>query len=168
MSYDYINGVSYPRITVFSLTDNTVVEQIDLPLCNTAGLVEDYQEDFKRNQTEAGRIINFDNKACRIKFTLDYSEYLRKAETLVIEKVFFYNSQPDKFKIILTPRVDVLKRFFEVCLDDGAYSMGVNKGGTNARGNRLAIIKFITKYTVGKNFVDPADVLIPLPFKVRI
>jgi len=166
VGYRYVNGYRYPRITVFNIVTNTQTEVINLDLCMSAGLVEEYEENFKRNETVAGRLIDFDNKASRIIFTLDYSEYVRKENTFYIEKVFFYNSLPDTYKLILTPRIDVLKRYFEVRLMDGAYSMGIMKGGLEAPGNRLPIIKFITKYTVGKNFVDPLDVAVPLPFKV--
>lgn len=167
MAYDYVNGVSYPRVTVFNIVTMAQTEIINLDLCNSNGLTEDYIENFKRNETEAGRLIDFDNKACRIIFTLDYSEYIKKNNSFNIEKIFFYNSLPDTYKLIFTPRVDVLKRYFEVRLFDGAYSFGAVKGGLNSPGNRLPIIKFITKYTVGKNFIDPADVVVPLPFYVN-
>lgn len=164
----YVNGVAYPRVTIFNIVTNEFVEQIDLDLCGANGLIEDYQENFKRNETDSGRYIDFDFRASRITFTLDYSEFVKKNNSFKIEKIFFYNSQPELYKLILTPRADVLKRFFEVRLSDGSYSMGALTGNINSQGNKLPIIKFVTKITVGKNFVDPDNVAVPLPFFVNI
>jgi len=161
----YVNGASNARVTVFDLSTKEQTEVIDLDLCGfTAGQVEDYEEEFKRNKTEQGKLIDFDFKASRILFTLDYSEDIEKANSFDIEKIAFYNSLPDRYQLILTPRVDILRRTFEVRLYDGKYSQGIDVGGVDAKGNTLTVIKFITVYPVGKNFIDPLDVIAPMPF----
>lgn len=169
MSLEYVNGSSSSRVTIFSLTDNTQVEVINLDLTNlSSGQVEDYEESFKRLITAQGKIIDFDFKGSRIIFDLDYSEDIEKHNSFNIEKISAYNSQPERYKLIFTPRIDILKRTFEIRMLDGKFSQGIDVGGVDAKNNTLTRIKFITKYTVSKNFIDPLDVIIPMPFKVKI
>jgi len=168
MAFNYVNGVGYPRVSVFRISDNSLVEMIDLDLCGLeGGFREGYAEAFKRNITQQGRIIDFDFTGSRIIFVLDYSEDIEKANSFSIERIANYNSQPENYRLILTPRVDILKRRFEVRMLDGAYDMGVQTGGTYAKGNTLTVIKFITTNTGSKNFVDPLGVYVPFsPFYV--
>ncbi len=164
---NYINGVSYPAILVLSADGTNIIEEIELDLCGEGGLVEEYEEDFKRNKLESGRIIDFDFKGSNIIFTLDYSEYVKKSLMFKIEKIYAYHSQPLLYKLILIPRADVQARSFEVRLEDGRFSMGVLKGGVNAKGNRLPVIKFVTLNPQSKNFMDSDNLQIRSQYKVK-
>jgi len=162
MAYNFVNGYSYPTILIKNATTNAVVERIDLDLCMSNGMEESYVEDFKRNQLEKlGRFVDFDFKACRITWTLDYSEYVKKNNLLKIEKILAYHSQPDSYKIYLRPRTDIQRREFEVRFLDGNYSIGILKGGAYAKGNKSTVIKFVSTELISKNFIDPDDVSIP-------
>lgn len=168
MSLRYINGSGNARITVYNIATTALVETIDFDLCNLSeGQVENYQEDFKRNETHSGRLIDFNFKGSRIIWDLDYTEDIELENAIKIEKVYRYNSEPETFKLMFTPRIDVLRRSFEVRLTTGAYSQGIQTGGLSARGNRLTSLSFITTYPVSKNFTNPNDVAVPLPFYVN-
>lgn len=160
---NYLNGYQYPQVIIQHLDSSQIEETIDFDLCNEGGLTESYEEDFKRNKLEKeSRFIDFDFKAARIKFTLDYSQYAKKANLMKIEKIFFYHSKPDSYKLLLRPRADVKKRVFEVRLETASYELGIMKGGLNTRGHRLPVITFITTKPVGKNFLDPDTLSKPL------
>lgn len=170
---DYINGVSYPIFHIYTIGATSreggeYVETIELPLCMEGGLVEEYAEDFKRIELENGYKVDYDNRAANIIFSLDYSTYVKKDDLFKIDRLCYYNSRPEDFKIILVPRADALGRYFEVRFLDAAFSLGVHKGGSNAIGNRLPVIKFVTVYPVGKFFVDPDTLSAPLPHNLKI
>ena len=84
---NYINGVSYPRILVKNSL-NEIIDTIDLDLCRTNGLTEEYTEDFKRIELESGRFIDYDTRGSRITFTLIILNIL-KSKFVLIEKIFF-------------------------------------------------------------------------------
>ena len=160
---NYINGVSYPRILVKNSL-NEIIDTIDLDLCGANGLTEEYTEDFKRIELESGRFIDYDTRGSRITFTLDYSEYIKKANLFLIERIFFYNSIPE-YTLLLYPRLDVLARNFEVRLLDGTFSLGILTGGVNAKGHKYPVLKFITATTGSKLFIDPDLLYLPLAIK---
>lgn len=162
---DYINGYSYPKIVIKDVDTNETINTIELSLCGAGGLVENYVEDFKRIELESGRYIDYDYRGSRISFQLDYSEYIRKTDLALIELIFAYNSQPETYKLILYPRADIGARYFEVRLTDGSFSLGILKGGINTVGHRLPVINFITTVSLGKNFLDPDLLYIPLTLK---
>lgn len=160
---NYINGYQYPRILVKDET-NTIIRTIDLDLCGINGLTEEYAEDFKRIELENGRYIDYDNRASRITFTLDYSEYVKKNNLFLIESIFYYNSIPS-YTLLLYPRVDVLARNFEVRLLDGTFSLGILTGGAKAIGHKNPVIKFVTATTGSKKFIDTDLLYLPLQLK---
>jgi len=162
---NYVNGVGYPIIKVKSIATGLFVETIQLDLCMEGGLVEDYAEDRQSVQLQSGEIIHYDFKGSRISFTLDYSSYVQKANLFLIERIFFYASLPDSYQLFLTPRNDVSPRVFEVLMLDGVFSLGVQTGGVNTVGHKFPVIKFITKYLVGKNFLDPDEIYLALPIR---
>lgn len=165
---NYINGYSYPRMIIKDYTTLEVIESIDLDMCNlSGGMQESYQEYFKRNELESGRLVDFDFKGARIVFNLDYSQYARKSNLSKIEKLLFYNSVPDSYRLFITPRVDAQARDFEVRFLDGNYDLGILTGGANAVGHKLPVIKFITVIPQGKNFIDPDNLSIFSQYKVK-
>ncbi len=155
--YPYINGVSYPLVDIIS--SSGLVERIEFPLCMENGLTEDYTEDFKRIELQSGKYIDHDFKGSRIRFELDYSSFADAETILNVEKIFYYNSQPDLYQIFIIPRNDMKIRRFEVRLEDGKFNLGVLRGGVNAPGNRNMVIKFITKIPQSK---DMHQVVIPV------
>ncbi len=167
---NYINGVSYPVFTIYTIGDaydygGVYVDRIEFPLCMEGGLTEEYSEDFKRVELENGRKVDYDHRGANIIFTLDYSSFIVKDDVFKIERIFAYNANPGAgFKIYLHPRADALPRFFEVRLLDGAFSLGVNTGGTRTPGNKSPVLKFITAYPGSKNMIDPDNLATPLPF----
>lgn len=163
---NYINGAGYPRVLIKTISDGLFVYTIDLDLCMSGGLTESYAEDFQRVILENNKIVDYDNRASRITFRLDYSEYVKKANLFLIEQIFFYNSLPETYSIHLMPNYDVPSRVFEVRLADGSYQLGRLSGGTLAKGNKLPIIEFITTNTVSKNFTDIDLLLFPNPYYV--
>lgn len=159
MSSLYLNGVSYPVFKIKTLA-NELVEVINLDLCGENGLTEEYEEDYKRVTLESNsRIIDYDFRGARIKFILDYSDYVRVDNLMNIEKLFFYNSLPETYKIILSPRADIGARQFEVRLADGKYSLGIQPDAYN---HKDPVIEFITVIPSSKYFTDPNDIYIPL------
>mgnify|MGYP001271779100 CR=1 FL=1 len=169
MSSNYVNGVSYPIFNIYTIGSiyrdgGTYVETIELSLCQQGGLTEAYREVFKRVELENNYKRDYDFSGAEIVFTLDYSPYVSKDDLLKIERLFYYNSLPDNYKVILTPRADALPRFFEVRLLDGVYSTGILPGGNNAPGNRLTVVQFVTVRPAGKNVIDVDQLATPLPF----
>jgi len=164
---NYLNGISYPRIEIRAISNNELIDTFDLDLCSyEGGLQEDYAEEFKRIILEKdNKYIDYNNKASRITFTLDYSPYVKASNLMNIEKIFYYNSLNDTYKIILYPRIDILARSFEVRLLDGAYSLRVHSGGTRTIGHKMPVISLVTVTPVGKNFIDASLNYIPLQIK---
>lgn len=165
---NYINGYSYPEVIIKGVATGNVVENISLDMCNlSGGMTESYQEYFKRNELENGRLVDFDFKGCRITFTLDYSQYARKANLFLIDKIIAYATQPETYNIYLRPRADSNKREFHVKILDGNFELGILTGGINTPGHKLPVIKFITVIPTSKIFDDPDDNLTMLPHYLR-
>jgi len=150
---DYINGASYPKIRITDLNDAPVtgIDEISLDLCGEGGLIESYEENFKRITLRKNKkLIDYDFQGSRIRFTLDYSNYIKSDMLFVIEQIFAYNALPESYKLWLYPRADKLGRFFEVRLEDGNFDLSLLP---QREGHALPIIKFITVTTQSKNFV---------------
>lgn len=150
---DYINGESFPKIRITDLTDAPVsgIDVINLDLCGEGGLIESYAEDFKRITLRKNKkLIDYDFQGSRIRFTLDYSNYIKADMLFVIEEIFMYNSLPNSYKLWLYPRADKPGRFFEVRLEDGAFDLALLP---QREGHTLPILKFISVITQSKNFV---------------
>jgi len=160
---NYLNGVAYPKILIKNEL-NEIITTFDLDLCGANGLTEEYAEEFKRVELESGRYIDYANRASRIIFTLDYSEYVKKDNLFMIERIFYYNSLP-QYSVVLYPRADLLARNFNVRLYDGTFSLGILTGGVNAKGHKYPVLKFITTQPVGKLFLDPDFFYLPLTIK---
>jgi hypothetical protein len=150
---DYINGQSFPKIRITDNNDAPVlgIDVIELDLCGENGLVESYTEDFKRVTLRKNKkLIDYDFQGSRIRFTLDYSDYIQTDMLFIIESIFTYNSRPDLYKLWLYPRADKPGRFFEVRLETGSYELGLLP---QREGHILPILNFISVITQSKNFV---------------
>ena len=163
MSYNYVTGSAYPIFYVRLVSSGALVETINLDLCMLEqGMLESYKEDFKRVILEQNsRIIDYDFRASRITFLCDYS-LSKKTNTLNIDKLSFYNSQPLTYLVRMKPRADA-PREFTVRMNTGEWSLGVYPGGTLAIGNRLSVIEFISEKPEGKQLLDLDNLAVPLP-----
>ena len=150
---DYLNGARYPIIRITDMNDASVsgIDIINLELCGEGGLIESYEESFKRTVLRKNKkIVDYDYQGSRIKFTLDYSNYIQADMLFLIEQIFFYNSLPKVYKLWLYPRADKPGRFFEVRLEDGSFDLSLLP---QREGHALPILKFISVITQSKNFV---------------
>jgi len=156
MSYQFLNGYGSPRIVIQNRNTNINDYTIDLDLCMIEGLVEDYQEDFKRVELEYNsEIIDYDFRGCKITFNLDYTSYCSATNLLNIDTIHHYNSLPDDYKLFLQPRtVAAGGRAFEVRLSGDSWSQGMHKGGNASIGHKNTKISFVTSHPVSKGFVD--------------
>ena len=93
------------------------------------GLIEDYTEDFKRIELHSGEYVDYNFKGSRIRFEMDYSSFCDAETVLKIEKIFYYNTLPNQYKIYMIPRNDMRIRRFEVRLEDGKFNLGVLRAG---------------------------------------
>ena len=165
---NYINGFNDPEVIIKGIDTGNVIETISLDMCNLqGGMTESYEENFRRKELESGQLIDFDFKGCRIIFTLDYSQYARKANLFLIEKIIAYSTQPDTYSLWIRPRADNNKREFKVKILDGIYELGILPGGINTVGHKLPVIKFITENLTSKIFDDPDDNLTMLPHYLK-
>lgn len=169
MSYQFLNGYGSPRILVQNIVTLVNDFTIDLDLCMLeGGLLESYNEDFKRVKLETGRIIDYDFKGSNIKFDLDYN-FCTAANLLKIDRICYYNSLPGTYKLYLQPRFyRSQNRIFEVRFSGDEWSQGMNTGGVNSVGHRDVKISFITTYPVGKSFNYTDDSIQAAAFKVAI
>lgn len=165
MATNYITGYSYPVIVVKDYNTNAEVATINLDLCMADGLRETYEENFRRIELITGEYVTYDNRGCRIVFTLDYSSYIKKANMFLIEQIFHYASLPESYKLYLYPRADNTLRYFEVLLLDGNYELGIHKGGMNTIGGKYPVIKFVTKNLTSKMFSDIDENYFPINIK---
>jgi hypothetical protein len=163
MSFEYLNGSSYPVIIVRTLA-GALVEQINLELCNLGnGMKENWNESFKQVTLDKDdEIITYGFKGSRGTYVLDYSELNNAGNLLNIDKVFYYNSLPSLYKVYLRPRADVLAvRDEQVIISDDTFTIGLLP---DRRGHTDTIIKFITKKTTSKKLQDLDLLSFPAPY----
>lgn len=148
---NFINGWRHPIFRIYN--NNILLDTIELPIVGASGLVETIQErrivHELTNFTLLNKIFGY-----TIRWSLPYSEYANKATMLKIQQILRYHKAG--YKIILTPRADLTRRFFEVLYTGEEIEMGIKKGGSNAVGNQLVNIEFTTKYLIDDiNWIDP-------------
>ncbi len=162
MSFEILNGSSYPVIIVKDYT-NLIIETINLDLCNLeGGQKESWRESFRQVTLDKdNEIITYGFKGSRGRFILDYSQLMEAGNLYNIDRIFYYNSLPETYKLFLRPRADVVIRQFQVIIADEDFNIG--KIPDN-RGHTDTIVNFITKKTVGKNFQNLDYLSFPSPY----
>ena len=163
MSYEYLNGASYPVIIIRTIA-GALVETINLERCNLAsGFKENWKESFKQVILDKDdEIITYGFKGTRGTYVLDYSELMEADNLMNIDKVFHYNSLPSTYKVYLRPRADVLAvRDEQVIISDDTLTIGLLP---DRRGHSDCIIKFITKKTTSKKLQDLDLLNFPNPY----
>ena len=154
MSYSFLNGYGAPEITIIDVASNMTVDIISLDLCMIDGLMEEYEEDFKRVTLEYNsKIIDYNYRGSKITFHLDYVSYCSATNLMNIDLIHAYISRSDEFRIFLRPRtVADGNRSFEVRLSGDTWQQGMHKGGIGSVGHKGVKISFITAFPVSKNF----------------
>lgn len=158
----YINGVSYPILEITDQYGQRLKENayFALPLTNSGGLIETYEEqnifytylNYKREKKILGYFVNF---------TLNYNEFANKDTMLKIFQLlnweFAISTNPAyaNYRIYLTPRADVPSRRFEVIGRNETMSMGVLRGGTLTAGHKGIVLNYTTKYLSNWDVRDP-------------
>lgn len=148
---NFINGWRHPVFKIFN--NNILLDTIELPIVGISGLVETIQErrivHELTNFTLLNKIFGY-----TLRWNLPYTEYANKTTILKIQQILRYHKAG--YKIILYPRADLTRRFFEVLYTGDEMEMGIKKGGSNAIGNNLVNIEFTTKYLIDDiNWIDP-------------
>lgn len=156
MPYQFLNGYGAPRVVIQEIATNSNVNTIDLDLCMIDGLMEEYEEDFKRVTLEYNsKIIDYNYRGSKITFHLDYDSYCSATNLMNIDLIHAYISRSDEFRVFLQPRtVASGGRVFEVRLSGDSWSQGMHKGGSGSIGHKGVKISFITAFPVSKNFSD--------------
>jgi len=154
MSYSFLNGYGAPEITIVDVATNLTVNIIQLDLCMVDGLMEEYEEDFKRVVLEYNsKIIDYNYRGSKITFHLDYDSYCSADNLMNIDLIHSYISRSDEFRVFLRPRtVADGNRSFEVRLSGDSWQQGMHKGGSGSVGHKGVKISFITAFPVSKSF----------------
>lgn len=163
MSYEYLNGASYPAIIVKTLT-GVFVEKIDLELCNLSnGFKENWKESFKQVMLDKDdEIITYGFKGSRGTYELDYTELMNADNLMNIDRIFHYNSLPETYKIYLRPRSELLAvRDEQVIISDDTLTIGLLP---DRRGHTDCKITFITKKTTSKKLQNLDLLNFPNPY----
>ena len=88
MSYSFLNGYGAPEITIVDVATNLTVNIIQLDLCMVDGLMEEYEEDFKRIVLEYNsKIIDYNYRGSKITFHLDYDSYCSATNLMNIDLI---------------------------------------------------------------------------------
>ena len=154
MSLQYSGGVEYPRFIIKN--GSATVEEIDLSLTNSGGLVEDTADYTIKRRNIYGTSRNLYQNDL-ISFTLHYDELLDVDDAMNIEKI--RNYEKDGYDIYLMPRTDTPERIKQVVYSGEPFSIGVLTGGQQAPGNRLPILRWDTKGLTRTNWINPNNIV---------
>ena len=156
---NFINGYDNPRFLIRQSSQGSLIETIDLDKLIYDGLLETYEDEDIVHQTAKG-IIHKIPRDKRIRFTINYSDYIIKENLLKIQRILKYEKAGKS--VFLIPRKDVLSRIFEVVYAGDSFEMGLWMGGLKSPGNRLPILSWVTKARVDINWLDPDDINVPI------
>lgn len=158
----YINGISNP---VFEITDvyGNRVWSTELPLTNSKGLIESYDEKYIEheflNYRREKKILGYN-----VNFTLNFDEYTSAETTLKIFKLLDWEFQISyeptykDYKIWLMPRRDVPSRKFHVIGMNKSMEFGVLRGGTKTIGHKGLVLNYTTKWLSNWMYTNPITV----------
>ncbi len=147
------------RNPVFKIYDsvNNVIEEIELPIVNKSGLLENISEMKVKHELNDFTLLQ-KTFGYRLKWTLPYDEYLNITTMLNIQEILRY--QKIGYKIILTPRKDVKLRRFEVHYTGDSLEYGIHGKGSLSIGMKNVKIEFTTKYLIEDlGLVDPNTIM---------
>jgi hypothetical protein len=134
-----INGYQNPRFTIRNNGQN--VATIDLPLTNSAGLIESYSVVKQQVST-----IEFKRKCViygfHITWQMNYDEYITGESMMLIKQILEYAKAG--YTLILYPRKDHPWRNFEVYVSMDNFELGLRRGGIAAKAHRNVALEFST------------------------
>jgi hypothetical protein len=156
---NYINGYGNPRFTIRQSTNGSIIEVIDLDKLIYEGLIETYENEDIIHTTAKG-IIHKIPRNVRIRFSINYSDYVLKDNLLKLQKILEFEKSGKA--IFLTPRKDVLSRFYQVVYAGDSFDLALWAGGSRAPANKLPVLSWVTKGRVTPNWIDPDNILVPL------
>ena len=160
MAYEFLNGYGSPQIVIQRISDLYNIETISLDYCMIeAGLSEEYQEIFQRLELWNHKLIDYDFKGSRITFNLDYGSYCSATNLLNIEKIHYYNSNPDTYKLYFSPRtIPDAGRVFEVRLIGEGWRQALIENSASGIGHKDVNIGFVTVYPQPKQMYDTNNI----------
>jgi len=142
-----INGYKNPVFRLINKTGGYI--NVELPLTNSGGLVEDYEivkikHDLLQTDSEGNYNIKTVQKILgyRIFWTLHYNEFITGESLLLIQQIIEHEKSGGK--IMLIPRLDYEARGFEVYTSMDNFSLGLRRGGAKAKFHRLPVLRFAT------------------------
>jgi len=156
---NFINGYDNPRFTIRHSANGSIIEVIDLDKLIYDGLIETYESEDIVHTTARGMIHKIPRQS-RIRFSINYSDYVLKDNLMKIQRILQYEKSGKA--VFITPRRDVLSRFFRVVYAGDSFDLGMWMGGAKAPANRLPVLSWVTRNRVDPNWVDPDNLLIPL------
>lgn len=146
---NFINGWKAPK---FRIKDgNVLIDTIVLPI--SEGMIETIEE-LKIEHTLLNYDIEKEVHGFRLSWKIPYTVWANKNVMLEVQQLMRYSKAG--YRIILTPRLDLPTRSFEVLLNNDMIEYGIKKGGENAIGNSGIELTFTTKSIIDDTeFVDP-------------
>jgi hypothetical protein len=148
MSSNYINGYQYPKFLIYNASTNAYIETILLEYTDSAGMTES-DIFFKQQYTNIFYEKDDSFEAIHKEFTLSYSGYSSKDNSLDLQKIINYSitkiSGVKPFKVLLYPRADG-ENYYEVLFTGNRIDKNIKKGRQNAAGNKSIVAVFETKY----------------------
>lgn len=161
MSYQFVNGYTYPMFRI--IDDKGQTEYVNLDYCGANGLTES-NEFIYLNHTLIDYSTIQQVQGMHIHFDLDYADYSDSSNTLNIQKVLnAFLNQDIGYKVYLYPRAENLNRYFEIILESQEVAIGIMKGGNNAVGNNRITLKFRTKNLQRYMTWDDTNLLAVIP-----
>ena len=156
---EFINGYGNPRFLIRETFSGALIESIDLDKLIYEGVIESYEDEDIIHKTAKGVIFRIPRDS-RIRFTLNYGDYIQKENLLKIQRILDYEKNGKS--IFLIPRSDVLARFFQVVYAGESFDLGLLMGEQKAPANRLPVLSWVSKSRVTLNWVDPDNINVPL------
>lgn len=162
-----INGGGEPRFVIKD-RNNHFIKQFDLPYTNIEGLIEGYEPVFKQHTLASEEKVSFDFKGYEINFTIDYNNFVTRDVLMNIKEIESFLENFNDYRVYLMPRIDVLRRTFEVVMPrEKSYSLGLLLGSYNAPGHNGVVLKVVTKHPVEKLWLNPDNLTTRLPFFLK-
>ena len=142
---DIINGCRNPRFILYRPGEGPRL--VELPLTSEKGLVESYEIKSLNH-----RLVDYTTltkvHGCIIHFTLHYDSFVNSAALMKVKDIIDCLIEGGTIEIV--PRTDMPWRKFEVYLSGGKIDLALLKGYSSAKGHRLPVLEFTTKYLLNE------------------
>jgi len=140
----YVNGYNKPSFLI-QKEDGTYIEEIELPITNESGLIEDYiPEEVTIKLLNKRYVQKF--LGWRLVLTLNYDRYVTADTLIKIRTIIDYIKGVSQYgtgvRVTIKPRIDNPARQFRVIYTGESLNLGIHKGGSKAPGMRMPVLKF--------------------------